>query len=155
MEFSIRRADAGDGAGIASVVSEFQRMVKGEARPTDEIVKMVEQQIAESLTDEGYLMLVAVGGGGKIVGYAAVHWLPYMMFGGVEGYLSELYVLEDFRDGGVGGRLLDEVVSEAKGRGCFRLMLVNRRDRESYKRGFYRKHGWEEREEAVNFIYEL
>lgn len=155
MEFLIRRADAGDDGGIAFLVSEFQRLVYGRARPTDEIVEMVKRQIAMSLTDEGYLLLVAAGDGGEIVGYSAVQWLPYLMFGGTEAYVSELYVREDFRDKGVGERLLNEAVAEAKRRGCIRLMLINRRDRESYKRGFYKKHGWEEREEAVNFIYPL
>jgi hypothetical protein len=31
-------------------------------------------------------------------------------------------------------------------------MLLNMRQRESYARGFYAKHGWEERTQAATFI---
>jgi hypothetical protein len=33
--------------------------------------------------------------------------------------------------------------------------VVNMRHRESYKLGFYRKCGWEERPDAANFVYKL
>jgi hypothetical protein len=45
--------------------------------------------------------------------------------------------------------------AEAQERGCSRLMLINLRKRESYQRRFYQKQGWEEREEAANFVYHL
>ena len=32
-------------------------------------------------------------------------------------------------------------------------MLINRRDRESYARGFYVKQGWVEQPEAARFVY--
>ena len=34
-------------------------------------------------------------------------------------------------------------------------MLLNRKTRESYERGFYRRLGWEEREEFANFVLHL
>ena len=56
---------------------------------------------------------------------------------------------------GLGGQLLERVKAEARERGCSRLMLLNLRDRESYKRGFYKKQGWQERPEAINFILKI
>jgi GNAT superfamily N-acetyltransferase len=48
--------------------------------------------------------------------------------------------------------LLEVIEAEAKERGCSRLMLLNLRQRESYRREFYKKHGWEERPGVANFI---
>ena len=35
------------------------------------------------------------------------------------------------------------------------LARLNMRERESYKRNYYRKHGWVERDQAVNFVLKL
>jgi GNAT superfamily N-acetyltransferase len=72
---------------------------------------------------------------------------------GPEGYVSELFVRDDARGRGVGRRLLSAIESEARGRGCQRLSLINLRNRESYRRQFYLKAGWSERSDAANFIY--
>ncbi len=47
------------------------------------------------------------------------------------------------------------VKAEAARRGCWRLSLLNMRGRESYERAFYAKDGWQEREDAANFVYEV
>jgi GNAT superfamily N-acetyltransferase len=67
--------------------------------------------------------------------------------------VSELFIAESRRGQGIGARLLDTVAEEARSRGCARLLLLNIRKRESYERGFYRKHGWIEWEDAAVFIY--
>ena len=51
--------------------------------------------------------------------------------------------------------MLERVKAEAGARGCSRLMLLNLRDRESYKRGFYKEQGWQERPEAINFLLKI
>ena len=72
-----------------------------------------------------------------------------------EGYISELFVRKSARGQGIGTRLLAAVEDEAATRGCSRLRLLNLRNRESYQRGFYRKRGWEEWQDAANFIYSV
>ncbi|MBF2049077.1 MAG: GNAT family N-acetyltransferase [Elainella sp. C42_A2020_010] len=69
--------------------------------------------------------------------------------------MSELFVDQAHRGQGIGSLLLDTVQTEARVRGCSRLMLVNSRERESYQRQFYQKQGWIERENIANFIYKL
>ena len=101
------------------------------------------------------LILVAQTPGGEIAGYCAVHWLPYLILAGPEGYVSELFIQEQFRGQGIGGQLLNAIKAEAQKRGCSRLMLLNIRTRNSYQRQFYPKHGWEERPDAANFILQL
>jgi len=92
---------------------------------------------------------------GEVIGYIAVHWLPYLFQAGPEGYVSELFIHETARGRGVGGQLLDEAKKEAQARGCSRLMLVCGRSQESYKRKFYDKHGWRERAEVAYYVYPL
>ena len=118
-----------------------------------------ETRIAEHLLmcldDDSHSVLVGEGAKGAVLGYVAVHWLPYLMLPGPEGYISELFVAESARGAGLGTKLLEAVKDMAAGLGCSRLMLVNRKTRESYARGFYRKLGWEEREEFANFVLHL
>jgi GNAT superfamily N-acetyltransferase len=115
----------------------------------------IERHFRMCMADDSHTVLVAEGVKGVVLGYVAVHWLPYLMLPGPEGYVSELFVAESVRGGGLGTGLLAAVKDMAVGRGCCRLMLVNRKTRESYQRGFYRKLGWEEREEFANFVLHL
>jgi ribosomal protein S18 acetylase RimI-like enzyme len=115
----------------------------------------VKKHLRLCMADDSHSVLVAGDAKGAIIGYVAVHWLPYLMLPGPEGYVSELFVSEAARGMGVGTKLLEAVEDAAVTRGSSRLMLVNRKTRESYKRGFYRKLGWEEREEFANFVLQM
>ena len=90
----------------------------------------------------------------RVVGYAAVYWLK-PMFSAREGYVSELFIRSDASGHGAGTALLNAVKSAAIARGCHRLTLVNLKDRESYKRGFYASRGWEEQSNTVRFSFDL
>lgn len=114
----------------------------------------VAQNIAACLADKSHSVYLALNEQ-MIVGYVAVHWLPCLYMPGPEGFISELFVGEGTRGQGIGAKLLDTVIAEARQRGCARLELVNMKHRDSYLRGFYSKHGWEERPIAANFVYVL
>jgi ribosomal protein S18 acetylase RimI-like enzyme len=91
----------------------------------------------------------------RIAGYIAVHWIPFPLMGGVEGYISDLVIAIGARGKGLGSALLNEAESHARSRGCRRLMLNNRVDSEGYKRGFYAKQGFRQREEFAGFVKPL
>ncbi|MEY4348324.1 MAG: hypothetical protein RIS43_743, partial [Actinomycetota bacterium] len=55
------------------------------------------------------------------------------------------------RGRGIGTSLLNHIIDEAKARKAARIMLNNDRERDSYERGFYAKHGFVERENMANF----
>ena len=154
--WNIRPATSADVPAIAAIL----RGLGWFAHVNDESPARTETRIAEHLrmclADDSHSVLVAEGAKGAVLGgYVAVHWLPYLMLPGSEGYISELFVVESARGAGLGTKLLEAVKDMAIGRGCSRLMLVNRKTRESYKRGFYRKLGWEERQEFANFVLSL
>jgi len=62
-----------------------------------------------------------------------------------------LFLRPDETGHGVGSQLLDAVYTYARQRDCTQLILINRRIRESYRRHFYAKHGWEEQPETAFF----
>ena len=102
-----------------------------------------------------HLLLVAEEDGERL-GFIGLHFLPYLILrGSTECYISELFVRESRRGMGIGGRLLERGIEEAKVRGCTRMQLVNFREKESYVRGFYAKHGWEERPTGADFVFDI
>jgi GNAT superfamily N-acetyltransferase len=153
MDIEIRKATREDATSIADLLRSLGYFAHLEAEPAATTEQRVDRHLSLSLADDSHLMLVAQNPGGEILGYVAVHWLPYLFLPGPEGYVSELFVREVARSRGLGGRLLEEVKAEARRCGCWRLMLVNMRQRESYQRGFYAKKGWQERPAAANFVF--
>ncbi len=104
------------------------------------------------LANNSHSLYAAEADAGRIVGFAAVHWLPYLILAGLEGFVSELFVDESARGRGIGKLLLQAIENEATQRGCIRLSLLNGRHRESYARQFYTKLGWEERPDMANHV---
>ncbi len=154
-ETGIRKAAEHDAAAISAILRELGWFEYLSAETTQETEQRVRRHIALFNADDSHSLYVAESSGGEVVGYAAIHWLPYLFLKGPEGYLSELFVRESERGKGIGTRLMEVIKAEARVHGCSRLMLVNSRSRESYRRGFYKELGWEEREGVANFVQRL
>lgn len=105
--------------------------------------------------DESHTILVAANPHSKVCGYIAVHWLPYLILPGSEGFVSEMFVLQKERRKGYGRSLIEAVKNIAIEKGCIRLALLNSRNRPSYEREYYRRLGWIERPEMADFVYLL
>lgn len=155
MRTAIRKATADDASKLASLLKGIGWFEAFNAAETDESAGRVKERLQQCLADGSHSTFVAHDRAGEIVGYGSVHWLPYLFMSGPEGYVSELFVSASARGQGIGRELLKVIESEARARGCGRLSLTNLRHRESYKRQFYLKAGWQERGEAANFIYLL
>jgi GNAT superfamily N-acetyltransferase len=149
MDSRIRKGKLGDAAAIATILQELEWFSHyGELTPDQ-----VGRQLERCLTDDSHSVHIAVTPSGEVVGYGVVHWLPTLFMPGPEGFLTELFVKRSARGRGLGAALLEAVIAEGRRRGCTRLSLLNNRRRESYRRGFYQKQGWQEREDLVNFVY--
>jgi GNAT superfamily N-acetyltransferase len=149
-EITIRHACQEDSASIDAILRSigwFERINKEAATRTQ---SQITQRLLQCKREGTHTVLVAELAGGTVVGYIAVHWFPALMRG-LEGYVSELFVQPSAAGKGIGSRLLDAINEEARRRGCTRLILMNRRDRESYQRGFYAQNGWEELHEGAFF----
>ena len=148
----IRECRAEDASGIAAVihaVSELHAVAKQSFEVT---TSTVAGNLARITADGSSTAYVAEAPSGSVVGYGAVHWVPFLFLAGGEAYVTELFVRPPESGKGVGSMLLDAIVTEAKRRRCARVSLLNSRDVESYRREFYRKRGWVERDRMVNLI---
>jgi len=152
MEIEICKAEQSDLAGIAEILRELGWFAHITAETPGETQGHIANQLKLCQADDSHSVFVARAAGGVVLGYVSVHWLPYLIHRGPEGYISELFIRSSGRGQGIGARLLETVEAEAIRRGCTRLALLNMRQRESYQRAFYIKHGWEERPQAANFI---
>jgi len=155
MNIRIRKAEAADVPVLAELLRSLGIFDHISAEAPQTTQERILKHLALGTADDSHLILVAQVPNGEIAGYCAVHWLPYLILAGPEGYISELFIKDEFRGQGIGSHLLETIKTEAQNRGCSRLMLLNMRKRESYKRQFYSKQGWEERPDAANFILPL
>lgn len=154
-EITVRRAKHEDVPVIAEIIRKLGwfSYVDDESPAATERRVLLHLELADA--DDSHTVLVAEDVGGTAVGYVSVHWLPYLMLEGPEGYVSELFVREEARGKGVGTALMNDVKEYASAKGCSRLMLLNNRERVSYKHEFYTALGFEERPEMSTLLLTL
>ncbi|MBK7219091.1 MAG: GNAT family N-acetyltransferase [Candidatus Promineofilum sp.] len=154
-DISIRPATPDDAPHLAALVRALERFDHLREEPLPEAIARIGAALAGAAEGGERSLYVAAGAAGDLLGYVAVHWLPYLILRGPEGFVSELFIAPEARGRGIGSRLLAAAVEEARARGCSRLGLLNNRRRESYERGFYTQHGWQERGDMANFVLYL
>jgi GNAT superfamily N-acetyltransferase len=151
---TIRDGRLEDAASVAAILRDtgwFEHLNNETAADTAARVTAV---LGAALANDQNALLVAEDGNERVVGYLFAHWLPNALSGS-EAYISELFVFSSARGQGVGTALLDTVKQRAIQRGCSRLMLFNRKERESYRRRFYHNQGWVERDDTAMLMYYL
>ena len=151
----IRKAQTDDSDAIVEILRTLGLFAHLSSEHPEQTKERVERHLRLCHADESHSVYVAEEPAGDIVGYVGVHWQPTLFLAGPEGYLSELFVRASARGRGAGTQLLQAVHNEAAERGCARLLVLNRRNRASYQRGFYENCGWVERPDAANFVYTL
>lgn len=147
MNVAIRSATDGDSAGIVSLIRQWKSDGSEDTFDESPLTRAVRDCVQSGTTD------VLVGeASGRVLGYIVVHWIPFPMIGGTEGYISDVIVDRAARGIGLGTRLVASVEAMARDRGTQRLMLNNRISDESFVRGFYPKLGFRWRNEFANFV---
>ena len=148
----IRIAKQEDAPGIAAVVHAMNEL-RSVAQQSLEVTTMTISSNLERLLESGCsAAFVAEEFQGGIAGYGAVHWTPFLFLPGGEAYVTELFVRPSSSGKNVGSEILETIIAEAGQRGCSRVSLLNGRETESYRRSFYKKRGWVERDRMANFI---
>ncbi len=155
-EILIREVRAEDSDAIATILRAQGWFEHIQAQTPSQTQERVARMIEIAMHEGTHTILVAQRQNGEeaghIAGYVAVHWFPNLMRGSCDGYISELFVLPADTGQGIGSRLLESVHAHALERGCAHLLLMNRRIRESYRRGFYTRHGWKESPDGAFFM---
>jgi GNAT superfamily N-acetyltransferase len=150
----IREARVDDALAMAGILREIGWSEKRNALKLEEVSRPIEELIQHASKDQdGHMVIVAVDRVDKVVGFTSVHWVPFIMLGSFEGYISDVFVSPTAGGTGVGKLLVQRIMDEGKKRGCMRLMVTNGKDKPSYRRGFYKKLGWTERPKVANFVY--
>lgn len=151
-EIKIREAKLEDSPAIAEILKDLAWFPDINNESEKETISRVKKNLKTCIKGKDHSVYVAETNG-KIVGYITMHWSPYIFLPSPEGLLGELFIITQWRGKGIGNLLLNYVTEEGRKRGCSRLMLVNGRERDSYKMKFYEKRGWVEREDIGNFIF--
>ena len=137
-EVPIRDAQEGDVNGIIDILDE---LAKERGRDGVADADGVRKAFAACIGKTDHALVVALQEG-RVAGYIAVHWIPFPVLNGTEGYISDLFVAAQSRGSGIGNMLLQVVEERARTLHCRRLMLHNRMMDESFTRGFYSKAGF-------------
>jgi GNAT superfamily N-acetyltransferase len=151
---TIRNAVLGNAVRMAEILREIGWSSRRNSLPLEEVSRPIEKLIEHCIKDShAHSMLVAVDDSGAVLGFTCVHWVPFVMLGSWEGYVSDMFVSPEASGMGVGTALIERVIEEGESRGCMRLMVTNGKEKASYKLGFYKKLGWTERPSVANFVY--
>ena len=105
------------------------------------------EEIQKKLEHDPDLFLVAEEGGqiiGTVIGG----------FDGRRGLLYHLAVAASFRRRGIGSRLIEEVETRMRAKGCMRCYLLVTTDNPEGM-AYYEKHGWERMDYVVPFAKNL
>jgi N-acetylglutamate synthase-like GNAT family acetyltransferase len=148
---NIRNAQISDARAIAELLVNIDDHPHWKERGVDELEKTVHESLEWNNPER--LVLVAELED-RVVGYGVVYW-QQLLFSRKEAYISELFVNSDMIGKGIGTALLKRMEVEAVAQHCRRLTLVNFKDVESYRRGFYSSRGWTEQENTVRFVLNL
>jgi GNAT superfamily N-acetyltransferase len=147
---NIRPATPTDARAIAEILFSLEETPNYRSYGLDGL----ETRVRAGLTGLGDRSVLVAELEGRVLGYVAMHWFTPVMTAS-EGHIGDLFIHADSSNQGLGSALLEEVVRQAKSRGCRRLTLINWRYQIAYQRKFYAKRGWTEQPETVRFVLNL
>ena len=146
---TIRMATREDCAAVVALVCALARERGGPLPDESAVLAAAEACVRGNAT------LLVADEGGELAGYLAMHWIPFPLLAGQEGYVSDLVIAESRRGRGVGKALLAAAQEHAQAQGCVRLMLNNRITSDAFTRGFFTGAGFRQRTEFANLVKEL
>ena len=90
----------------------------------------------EFISQKNLYSIVALSGK-EVVGFGSIFFLQRVR-GGKEGIIEDLIVSGNFRELGIGSKILRKLISEAKVQKCFKICLESN----NLSKGFYSKKGF-------------
>lgn len=112
MTADIRKAQSQDAVALANLLKSLGWFTHLTSEPSEAVESRIADHLALCNADASHSIYVAEKDR-KIVGYVAVHWLPYLFLPAPEGFISKLFIDESARGQGFGTQLLKVVKVEA------------------------------------------
>jgi hypothetical protein len=91
MDIQIRKATDQDTPEIAELLRTMDLFAYINAESPQATLDHVSRHLRLCQADDSHSVYVAQHPGGEILGYGAVHWLPYLLLPGPEGYVSDFF----------------------------------------------------------------
>ena len=145
----IRKLEKRDAASLTELILVYK---KEQDRILSEEEKQVLYDTVSALPEEKNTVTLVSESEKRITGYLNAHFVLFPLIGGIECYITELIIHPDSRGKSAGTKLLEKLGSIAGEYGAVRIMLNNHKDSESYRRAFYKKKGFRERNSFANFV---
>ena len=114
---TIRAATPADMPALLTLFRGFMDYLGDPSPPDAELAGA----IRPALTDEQAEVLIAEDG--EPLAYAHIRYYYSIWMAAPECFIEDLFVVEGRRDGGIGARLLDDIFTRARARGCKRVRL--------------------------------
>lgn len=86
---------------------------------------------------------IALSSKGKEIGRVWIHFLHNSLHAQPYALIEDLFVEEKFRGNGLGGKLVQAALSEARKEGCYKVLATSRHTRPQVHE-FYKKLGFQE-----------
>jgi len=141
MSFNVRLATENDFEAIHSLNKEFAQFIKKPEKFRISLEQMKEEQAH-------FRCLVVENETEEIIGFATtfIAWYSWI---GKSMYLDDLYIIEKYRDNGLGSKLIDEVIAMAKQENCKKVKWqVSKWNKNAIE--FYKKKGAEIDQVEIN-----
>ena len=150
MEFKIRKASAADCPRMLELVRELAIFERAPEEVTVTLEHFIETGFGRNPV---WKALVAVDAAENIVGIS-LYYMRYSTWKGLMLYLEDLIVTESYRGQGVGKKLFDSTVEEARGMGVTGMMWQVL-DWNQPAIDFYKKYGADISSEWLNCTLSL
>ena len=113
----------------------------------------VHQALNIVLRDPSIHVLLAATTGASIIGLITMRCFPVLHIGGYQVSIEELVVAPEHRGQGIGSWLLEYAFGYSRQKNVVRLEVHSNITRESARRGFYIKNGFEAVESRIYRIH--
>jgi len=133
-------AAAADIGRMVPLVQQYWRFEAIEGFEAAKIHQLLQRVILDPSLGRAWLATVA----GKPAGYLLAVYVFSLEFQGLTAEIDELFVAEEFRGLGLGGRMLTTAEHSFRLRGCTKVFLQVGRDNEA-ARAFYHSRGFGDR----------
>ena len=144
----IEDLDKNDIVSLLEMIIDFKQ--ESDNKLSEDNIRQIKTALVEVQSTENSIILVAKDKN-SIIGYICAHNVNFPLIMGKECYITDLIVSKSCRDLGVGSKLLKKLEIKSKESGCKRMMLNNPKEYDSYRRKYYAKQGFDERDNFANF----